>query len=78
MTDIGRQASALALKRLQNPGPWEKEERQLVAALLADFQIQTLRRLRQEEDTAMIRRLRRDLTVAGTAALKVAYVPPKA
>ena len=57
----------------------ENSERSLLLALLADFQIQTLRKLKNRElETAHVRALRRDLALAGTASLTVGYVPPKA
>ncbi len=53
-------------------------ERRLLTILIAEFQIQTLRKLKTEPDSAVIRSLRRELGHAGTAMLKVSYVPPKA
>ncbi len=57
----------------------ENNERRLMLALLADFQLHTLRKLRNRDlETAHVRVLRKDLAVAGTCALKVGYEPPKA
>jgi hypothetical protein len=62
------------------PDPLTPEERRLLAALIADFQLQTLRKLRRPDQYKYgeIRSMRHDLLVAGCAALKVGYVPPKA
>ena len=50
----------------------DNAELQLTLGLLADFQLQTLRRLKGDnENYSQVRRLRHDLTLAGTAAAKL-------
>jgi len=50
----------------------EDPETKLVLGLLADFQLQTLRRLKGDNEAyAQVRRLKADLTLAGTASAKL-------
>lgn len=50
----------------------DNDELHLLLSLTADFQLQQLRRLKGgDEEYATVRRLKRDLTLAGTAAAKL-------
>jgi hypothetical protein len=58
---------------------FENSERRLLMALIADFQLQCLKKLKRPDlVTSDLRAIRKDLELAGVCALKVSYDPPKA